>query len=252
MQKVENSMLIPAIGETKVIPHGVNLSLFCPVDKKVVRDHLGLRQDEKVLLFTANGIRHTTMKDYQTLRSAVQMVAKRPNGQKLVFIALGETGQAEQIGKTRISFVPYQNKPEVVAHYYQAADIYLHASHADTFPTTILEALACGTTVIATSVGGISEQVKSLEHCAKSPDCLSYQSDNATGLLVIPGDAEAMAQAIITLLTNDSLRSKLSGNAARDARERFDLNRLAEQYLQWYQEIRQQQKCKRPEMVSAG
>jgi len=41
-----------------------------------------------------------------------------------------------------------------VAIYYHAADIYIHATHIDTFPTTILESLACGKPVVATAVGG--------------------------------------------------------------------------------------------------
>ena len=65
----------------------------------------------------------------------------------------------------------------------------------------------------------------------------TWSVDEATGVLVPPGDAEAMAKAIITLLTDDALRIRLGRNAAEDAQRRFDLNRQVEAYLGWYEEI---------------
>ncbi len=46
-----------------------------------------------------------------------------------------------------------------------------------------------------------------------------------------------MAEAIITLLTDDALRMRLGRNAAEDAQKRFGLNRQVEEYLEWYEEI---------------
>ena len=77
--------------------------------------------------------------------------------------------------------------------------------------------------MVATAVGGIPEQVQ----------------DGVTGLLVPLGDAEAMAEAIITLLTDDALRMRLGRNAAKDAQRRFDLDRQVDDYLTWYQAILQ-------------
>jgi len=68
----------------------------------------------------------------------------------------------ERIGQAEVKFVPYQSSPEDVAKYYQIADVYVHAARADTFPNTVLEALACGAPVVATAVGGIPEQIKGL------------------------------------------------------------------------------------------
>ena len=137
-------------------------------------------------------------------------------------------------------FVPYQKAPDVVARYYQAADVYLHAARADTFPNTVLEALACGTPVVATAVGGILEQVKPLRiaDCGLgNSDLNGYGMDEATGVLVPPGYVEAMAEAVITLLTDDTLRKRLGHNAAEDAQRRFGLNRQVDNYTCWYREI---------------
>jgi len=61
--------------------------------------------------------------------------------------------------------------------------------------------------------------------------------NEATGILLPPGDAEAMAAGIVALLTNDPLRGQHGRNAARDARGRFDLDRQVEEHLGWYQGI---------------
>ena len=248
MDKVEKSILQPAIIKSKVIPNGVDLSIFYPIEKKKAREEIELPLDANVLLFAANGIRNSIWKDFQTMRKAVAMVAEQLQNQSILFVALGEEAPPEQIGQAEVRFIPHQPS-SIVARYYQAADLYLHAAKADTFPNTVIEALACGTPVVATAVGGIPEQVKSLEphlnelriprgkHGAKGRAHSSCQAAEATGVLVPPGDAGAMATGIVALLTDDALRRQLGENAARDAQERFDLNRQAGEYLSWYYQI---------------
>src|SRR6266849_507373 len=239
MQKVVQSVLAPAIVEARIIPNGVDLGVFRPSDRQAVRAMLSVPQDAKVLLFTANGIRNNIWKDFRTMRAAITRVADRLQGQ-IVLFALGEDAPAEHLGHASVRFVPYQGDPLSVARYYQAADIYLHSARADTFPTTVLEALACGTPVVATAVGGIPEQVKGLDTSDRgfaNSDLNRYGMDEATGVLVSPGDAEGMAVAIEHLLKDDSQRHHLGTNAARDAAKRFDLQRQADEFLTWYQEI---------------
>jgi glycosyltransferase involved in cell wall biosynthesis len=234
MQKVHESMLAPAIIESRVIPTGIDLSIFHRSDKRQIRSQLQIPQNAKVLLFAAIGVRRNIWKDFATMREAVRMCSERfHERESLLFIALGEDSPPEQIGEARIRFVPHVNNPSDVAAYYQAADLYLHAATADTFPRAVLEALACGTPVVATTVGGIPEQIRNLE-CAGSNN-----ADGATGILVRPADAHEMAHAIERLLSNDVLRQMLSENATRDVRKRFDLAKQADRYLHWYREILQ-------------
>ena len=136
-------------------------------------------------------------------------------------IALGEEAPPEQIGQVQIRFVPYQNDTRVVASYYQAADVYMHAARVDTFPYTVLEAMACGTPVVATATGGIPEQIE----------------DGVTGFLVPPGDSEAMAQRVRAVLENSQLRRGVGQRAAQTARRRFDFQRQVGEYLSWYEAV---------------
>jgi glycosyltransferase involved in cell wall biosynthesis len=240
MQKVEQSMLAPAIVKSRIIPNGTDLSIFCPGDRRKVRPALGIPDDAKTLLFTANGIRKNIWKDYETMKAAVTKVAQRMQDANLIFIALGEEGPPEKIGQAEVRFVPYQKDRRVVACYYQAADLYIHAARAEVCPLAIIEALGCGTPVVATGVGGIPEEVKGLElpeFSVWNSGLNRYGAEEATGVLVPGGDAKAMAEGIERLLTDNSLRSRLGENAALDATKRFDLEGQADKFLAWYKEI---------------
>ncbi len=245
MQKVARSILAPAIVERRVIPNGVDLSIFRPGSKLAARAELGIASERRVLLFAANGIRQNPWKDYQALRSAVALAAARL-GRELLFIALGERAAPEHVSLAEIRFAPYVSEPGAVARYYQAADLYLHAAKADTFPNSVLEALACGTPVIAMAVGGIPEQVRGLRALSShAPDGVWSQHDvnEATGVLLPPADAPAMAAAIALLLNDEVLRRRLGANAAHDARQRFDLTRQVNEYLAWYRAAIEEGAC---------
>jgi glycosyltransferase involved in cell wall biosynthesis len=221
MHKVEQSMLAGAVVETRVIPNGVDLSVFHPAAHAEARQAVGLPADAQVVLFAANALRHNIWKDYRTAREAVEVAARQSHADNLHFIALGQDGPEERIGSAVIRFVPYQPDPAAVARYYQAADVYLHAARADTFPNSVLEAMACGTPVVATAVGGIPEQVE----------------DGRSGFLVPAGDAGALAGQLTRLLSDHELRSRMGLRAAQWGRERFDLSRQADTYLAWYREL---------------
>jgi glycosyltransferase involved in cell wall biosynthesis len=241
MRKVEESMLSQAVEQARVIPYGTDLNVFKPGSKVNSRIRFGLPLEADILIFTANGIRQNIFKDYRTMRSAIAQLAERRSQRPLVFIALGEDAPAERIGPAEVRFVPYQKDPAVVAGYYQAADIYIHSARADTFPNTVLEALACGTPVVATAVGGIPEQIKSLRllDCRMSAaQPKGYDLHEATGMLVAPGDPKMMAVSIEQILDNDTMRRRLGENAAKDAATRFDLQREVNNYLSWYEELR--------------
>lgn len=221
MSKVVQSILAPAIAEAKVIPNGVNLAVFHPGVQKKARTALGIPNDARMLLHVGYSTKSSQTRDYALIEAAVKIVSERLLNERIVLVCLGEEQQTEYIGRAEIQFVSYQKDASMVAQYFQASDIYLHPAKVDNFPTVILEALACGTPVVATAVGGIPEQVK----------------NGVTGFLVPSGDVEAMAEHIMTLLTDDLLYRQISLNAAQDARERFDLNRQVDSYVEWYQTI---------------
>jgi glycosyltransferase involved in cell wall biosynthesis len=160
-------------------------------------------------------------KDYEVLRAVVACVAQRLAPSRVLFMALGDSAANESVGEAQIRFVPYQSDPRVVAAFYQAADVYVHAARAENFPTTVMEALACGTPVVATAIGGIPEQI----------------SDGETGFLTPPQDAIMMTNRIIELLTNQELHKRMQEQASAVARRCFDLSHQVNTYLTWYQHV---------------
>jgi glycosyltransferase involved in cell wall biosynthesis len=227
MQKVRESMLGPHVQETRVVPTGIDLAIFSPGDKERSRIQLDIPLDAKVLLFVAYAVRRNYWKDFQMLASAFRRVRERV-GQKLLLVGLGDQTPSAGEQDADVRLVPHQKNAVEVAKYYQAADVYVHAAIVDTFPRSVIEALACGTPVIGTRVGGIPEQIRDLDETGQVAP---------TGVLVPPADAEALAHAIERLLTNEPLRQQLSRNAAADARDRFDLQTQVDCYLRWYETL---------------
>ncbi|MBF0216052.1 MAG: glycosyltransferase [Candidatus Omnitrophica bacterium] len=239
MENVKRSMMMPAIAELRVINNGVDLSVFRPGDKSVARKRLGLPLDARIILFIGNGIRKNVFKDYETIRTSAIKASRSfaPSG-KILFLVLGETGPVEIQDNLEIKFMSFENDTRKVADMYRAADIYAHAARADTFPNTVLEALACGIPVVASAVGGIPEQVKGLKAEGAPPDeWNSYGPEEATGILVPRGDSAKMSEAIAKLLKERDLNTMLGQNAAKDACQRFDLNNQCSKYHKWYEEI---------------
>ncbi|RPI75328.1 MAG: glycosyltransferase [Desulfobacteraceae bacterium] len=226
LRKTEESILKDSIADSKVIPYGIDLSIFKPVEKTALRAALHIPMHAKVILIAANSIRKSIWKDSISMRESIAWVTQNLAQEDLYFIALGDVAPDEQIGLGRIHFVPFQKEAASLAQYYQASDLYVHPARADTFPNAVLEALACGTPVIATAVGGINEQI----------------IDGVTGFLVPAQDAITLSAAMHRLLQDDILRGHYARNAAEDAVKRFDIRMMVDRFIDWYQIILEQDK----------
>lgn len=98
------------------------------------------------------------------------------------------------------------------------SDIFILSSDWEGVPLTVLEAMAAGKPVIATAVGGVPELVVNGE----------------TGILVLPRDFDALAQAILRLARDKTLRQNMGELARRRAIERFDITQTARAYEELY------------------
>jgi len=226
MRKVEQSMLYPAVVETRLIPYGVDLTVFRPRKKSEARAATNLPQDRPVLMLRAKSLnRKNYWMDYQVMQAAIDVIVTQPQ-MPVTIIALGMDKPSEHFGQSEIRYIPHLKDHHTLSQYYQAADVFIHPARADTFPLTILEALACGTTVIATRVGGIPEQIV----------------DGVTGFLTPTGDSKTMIDRVLHLLSDMELCSQMGQNAANDAKKRFDHERYVNDYLDWYQEIMRSQR----------
>jgi glycosyltransferase involved in cell wall biosynthesis len=99
--------------------------------------------------------------------------------------------------------------------FWRSLDVAVMPSLSESFGLVALEALACGVPVVSTTAGGLKE----------------IAVDGESGLFVPPGDSAALAQALLTLLTNDQLRLRLAQGARRRA-QAFSLERRSRELLQ--------------------
>ena len=101
-----------------------------------------------------------------------------------------------------------------------ASDVFVSASETESFGLSIVEAMATGTAVVATSTEGAQEVVE----------------NGTTGILIPIGNVEQLAQAIMTLLSDDRQRAVLGDAASRSVRERFSLKRMVDDIEKLYEE----------------
>jgi glycosyltransferase involved in cell wall biosynthesis len=108
-----------------------------------------------------------------------------------------------------------------VSELLQAFDVFAMTSvpRSEGMPTAILEAMACAKPVVTTDVGATRELVE----------------DGVTGLVVPPGDAGAIARALLLVIADSELRSRMGEAGLRRAREQFDPERLADLHVRAYE-----------------
>jgi glycosyltransferase involved in cell wall biosynthesis len=226
LDRARAGILGPAMLESRCIPNGIDLSRFCPGDRGQARQTLDLPADAFILLFVANGGRRNIWRDYPAMLELAARLARRlPRPPLFVVVGGAEEEMSGQEAGVDFRMVPRAG-PDQIADYQRAADLYLHIARADTFPTVVLEAMACGTPVMANRVGGIPEQVIDLQEDAA----------NATGVLFPTGDLDRAADLLAHLAASPDLCRRMGENARRHA-SRFDAGTFIDRHIDWYRAI---------------
>jgi glycosyltransferase involved in cell wall biosynthesis len=184
--------------ETRVIPNIIDLERFNPASGVQARESFNLvttRNLEGIYgldtAIRAIGIARESIPDVR-----LKIAGSGPQHKELQ--ALVHDLDLEK----HIEFVGRLGSAEIIS-LYQSADGLLNPTTVDNMPNSLLEALACGVPVISTDVGGVPYIVRH-EH---------------TALLVPPGDAQQMADAIMRLFADPALRKKLSSAGLAEVRQ---------------------------------
>jgi glycosyltransferase involved in cell wall biosynthesis len=117
-----------------------------------------------------------------------------------------------------------------VTDYLLAADLFVLPSSTEGMSNALLEAMAVGLPIVATRVPGNCELIR----------------DEDSGLLVEPKDPQALAQAIIRLLSSPEQAARLGQAARETAASRFAIQRIGQDYLALYAELLSQTSNGRP------
>jgi len=206
----------------EVIPNGLDLTRYKPVDKKVARDILNLPQDRRLIAFGAVSATSDPNKGFPYLQAAVGALAQQGWREKAVLLVFGadKPAGAPDLG-LEVRYLGELRDDVTLALHYSAADVFVAPSMQENLSCTVMEALACGTPCVAFNVGGM-------------PDLIE---DGRTGYLAEPFLPEDFARGIV-LAVEDAERSQALSRQARSKVEReFALERVAQRYRELYREL---------------
>jgi len=188
--------------DSKVIVNGVDLEFYRPTDGQSIRDIVGVADDEPLVLSVA---RNVPLKGW----SLARQVAESLPDTKFAWLSSGMQGPVPE----NVSLLPVQDL-EAMPAVYSAADVLLNPSVYEPFGYVPLEALACGTPVVAYRTGAVAEL---------GPDRI--------GALVAEYDASRFVDELARVLENppDDVRSAVA--------ERFDARKWAREWQDYVQSL---------------
>jgi D-inositol-3-phosphate glycosyltransferase len=219
-------------GRISVISPGVDTSRFYPIPKDEALEFIGSPARSCMLLYVG---RIEPLKGIDTLIEAMAILKRKgfldmhplclaiiggdPHASReqmsLEMERLKQLRQSLGIGDL-VTFLGRRDQ-DTLQYYYSAAEIVVVPSHYESFGMVALEAMACGTPVVASETGGLAFLVR----------------DGETGFHVPAADAEALAERLASLVEDEELRRKLANQAAEYARG-FSWSIIADQILELY------------------
>lgn len=198
------------------IPNPIDTMRYRPMDKKEMRDRMGLPQEKKLLLFAAANA-SDLRKGTSYLIEASQILAKQGNDIHML-IAGKQAEEMQQhlaLPSTALGYV----KPDDMPALYNAADLYVTPSLLENLPNTIMEAMACGTPCVGFDTGGIPEMIDHLKN----------------GYVARYKDAVELENGIRWAL-QEEVHSSLSASARQKVVELYAEEHVTQKYLKIYAE----------------
>ncbi|MBI3988606.1 MAG: GT4 family glycosyltransferase PelF [candidate division NC10 bacterium] len=203
-----------------VLPLGLELDPFsaCAAKSGQLREELGLLGEEKLVGIVG---RLVPIKGHEIFLQAARVVAERLPSCRFLIVGDGPErlklqGMAEALGlSSEVLFLGWRRDLDRI---YADLDLCTLSSSNEGTPVSIIEAMAAGVPVVATQVGGVKDLV----------------THHETGLLVPPGDAQALASAILTLLNDPEKAQRMARAAKARAYPFYDVKALLSRMSDFY------------------
>lgn len=215
-----------------IIPPGVDTGHFYPIPMDEAREYIGARADKKLVLFVG---RIEPLKGLETLIRAIACHRTASLGQVTLAVIGGDPDVSRQDMTTEMTRIQQlcdelcmgrmvvflgKRAQATLPYYYSAADVLVMPSHYESFGMVALEAMACGTPVIASQVGGLAYLIK----------------DGETGFHVPDQDPEALCEKLLVILNDPQQRERMGLRAADYAKDYAWAN-IAAQILEVYKSL---------------
>lgn len=203
-----------------VVPNALDTSNWQPVEQHIARRLLELPIDGPIILFGALGGGRDHNKGADLLFDALNHLRGKMPGLQLLVFGERSPEKTPVIGFP-IHYLGHLNDDLSLKLAYSAADVMAVPSRQDNLPTTGIEALACGTPVIAFNTCGL-------------PDIVTHKKN---GWLAKAFDTEDLAAGIQWILEDNDRKKELSKQARTDAVDRFSYPVVAKAYLSLYERV---------------
>ena len=232
-EKEHMRSLVSSKGNIDIISCGTDIERFGSIARSRARRELGIAPETKVVLYAGS---FDPRSGIETLVRAVSLSAVPKADLKLIIGGGWCAGESdgkerdrigsivEELGLSDITSFPGALSRDILPAYYAAADLCVVPSHYEPLGLVALEAMACGTPVIASDVGGLKYTVVQQE----------------TGLLAPPKNEAVFADAIDRLLGDSLWRQQLGHIARQRVETYFSWDRIASQLSQLYTQLLQQ------------
>jgi glycosyltransferase involved in cell wall biosynthesis len=197
-------------GNVVSIPTGADPSFSTVTKNRAAGKKYGLDMDSRVITYV--GILRSVKGHEVTLRAVKTVVESNPAA-KFLIVGDGPRKAAleDYVNDLRISdHVIFSGFVNDIAEIYSFTDVAVLSSWSEGLPQSLLQAMAAGVPVVATRVGGVPEVV----------------IHEKTGLLVEPGDHEALSNGLIKILNNEGLASQLVENARELIEKEYSLDHM--------------------------
>jgi len=206
----------------EVIPNGLEVDRFKPVDQGSARDILSLPQDRKLLLFGAKGAIEDRNKGFHLLGQALRELSdcERNDSIELLVFGSSEPKTPPDMG-FKTHYLGWQHDDATLALLYAAADVFVLPSLQESLGYTAMEAMACGTPCVAFNQGGV-------------PDLIDHELN---GYLADPYEPVDLARGIAWVLENADLRKRLAIQARQKVEQEFDVEKVAARHMALYREL---------------
>jgi glycosyltransferase involved in cell wall biosynthesis len=209
------SAIAKACGGVRVIRPGIDTGVFKPRDKELCRQQLGLPVDAFVIATGGASLKDTN----KNLPWLLEQLSLLPELGKVIVLAFGE-GAVPVPDRLNVRFAGEIRDRCDLARLLAAADVFVSASLMETYGLTLVEAMACGTPVVAFRVGGIPEAAPG----------------GQAAILCPPQDGAALIEAINKLRDSPQLRKNLGEAGRETVRVRNAASSFANAFAQLYQE----------------